>query len=112
VIGDGHAVVMVRNSEAARALISYLATPEAATIWAARGGDFISPNRRVAVQAYTTDAARTLASALTQAAVFRFGLADMRSSAFKTKLNQLLIEYVHAPRRVNQITAHIDTLGG
>jgi ABC-type glycerol-3-phosphate transport system substrate-binding protein len=111
VIGAGNAVVMVKNSEQARALINYLATPEAATIWAKRGIDFLSPNRKVDVRSYPTDAVRTLASALTQASVFRFGIADMRSTAFKGKLNQLLIEYVHAPRRVNQITAHIDTLG-
>ena len=112
VIGDADAVVMLKDSEQARALISYLATPEAATIWARRGIDFLSPNRKVDARSYPTAAARTLASALTQAAVFRFGIADMRPTAFKEKLNQLLIEYVHAPRRVNEITAHLDAVGG
>lgn len=111
VIGDANAVVMVKNSEQARALISYLATPEAATIWAKRSIDYLSPNRKVDVRSYPMEATRTLASALTQAAVFRFGIADLRSTAFKEKLNQLLIEYIHAPSRVNQITTHIGTLG-
>ena len=50
VIGDADAVVMAKDSEAARALVSYLATPDAAAIWAKRGGDFLSPNRLVGAE--------------------------------------------------------------
>ena len=39
-------MVMFKDNPAARALIEYLATPEAAEIWAAKGG-FSSPNKNV-----------------------------------------------------------------
>ena len=42
---------MFKDSPAARALVTYLATPEAATIWAKRGG-FSSPNKNVPPSAY------------------------------------------------------------
>ena len=46
VVGGGDTVVMFKDTPAARALITYLATPEAATIWAKLGG-FSSPNKSV-----------------------------------------------------------------
>ena len=44
-------VVMFKDTPAARALVKYLATREAATIWAKRGG-FSSPNKNVPASAY------------------------------------------------------------
>ena len=46
VMGGGDVMVMFKDNPAARALIEYLATPEAAEIWAAKGG-FSSPNKNV-----------------------------------------------------------------
>jgi ABC-type glycerol-3-phosphate transport system substrate-binding protein len=107
VIGDAHTVVMVKDSPAARALIEYLATPGAATIWAKRSIDFLSPNRKVDPASYSVPAVRTLATALSRATVFRFGLADTGSPNFRTTLNRLLMEYVQNPARINQITAQL-----
>ena len=42
---------MFKDTPAARALVTYLATPEAATIWAKQGG-FSSPNKGVPASAY------------------------------------------------------------
>ncbi len=44
VVGGGDIVVMFKDTPAARALVEYLATPEAAEIWAKRGG-FSSPEQ-------------------------------------------------------------------
>ena len=81
VVGGGDVVVMFRDSPAAQALIRYLATPEAAEIWAERGG-FSSPNRNVDDSVYPDDITRQTATALAQAEVFRFDLSDLTPSAF------------------------------
>lgn len=101
VIGDADAVVMARDSEAARALISYLATPEAAAIWAKRGGDFLSPNRMVRPSSYAIPQMGQLAAALTSANTFRFPIADMKAAPFKEKMNAELRRYFQ----------HTDTAG-
>ena len=46
VMGGGDALIVFKNTPAVRALIKYLLTPQAATIWAKRGG-FSSPNKLV-----------------------------------------------------------------
>jgi alpha-glucoside transport system substrate-binding protein len=108
VIGEPNAAVMLNDNAVARAFISYLATPEAATIWAKRGGAFLSPNRKVDVKSYPTTAARTLASALANANVFRFGIADLAPPSFKQTFNRMLIEFLRSPARLDQITARLD----
>jgi alpha-glucoside transport system substrate-binding protein len=81
VVGGGDVVVMFQDSPAAQALISYLATPEAAEIWAAKGG-FSSPNKNVDESVYPDDITRATATALAQAEVFRFDLSDLLPATF------------------------------
>ena len=72
---------MFRDTPAARALIRYLASPEAATIWAKRGG-FSSPNKGVPASAYSDAVTRATATALAQAEIFRFDMSDLQPAAF------------------------------
>ena len=81
VVGGGDVIVMFKDSPAAQALVSYLATPEAAEIWAAKGG-FSSPNKNVDESVYPDDITRATATALAQAEVFRFDLSDLLPGAF------------------------------
>jgi alpha-glucoside transport system substrate-binding protein len=81
VVGGGDTVVMFKSSPAAQALISYLATPAAATIWARQGG-FSSPNKGVKGSAYTDPLNRATALALANAKIFRFDLSDLSPGAF------------------------------
>jgi ABC-type glycerol-3-phosphate transport system substrate-binding protein len=81
VVGSGDSVVMFKDTPAARALISYLATPEAATIWAKLGG-FSSPNKGVPASAYPNALQRAAATALAQAKIFRFDMSDLAPAAF------------------------------
>ncbi len=87
VIGDADAIVLTKDSPATRALVGYLATPEAATIWAKQGGDFLSPNRKVASTAYAMPQMGELAQQLTSATTFRFPIADTESAAFRQTMN-------------------------
>ena len=81
VVGGGDTIVMFKDTPAARALVTYLASPEAATIWAKRGG-FSSPNKGVPASAYSDPVTRATATALAQAKIFRFDMSDLAPSAF------------------------------
>jgi maltose-binding protein MalE len=81
VVGGGDVVVMFKDNPAARALVRYLATPEAAAIWAKRGG-FSSPNKNVDPSVYPDDITRTTATALANASTFRFDMSDLAPAEF------------------------------
>jgi alpha-glucoside transport system substrate-binding protein len=81
VVGGGDVIVMFKDNPASQALVTYLATPEAAEIWAAKGG-FSSPNKNVDASVYPDEITKTTATALAQAATFRFDLSDLQPAAF------------------------------
>jgi alpha-glucoside transport system substrate-binding protein len=81
VVGSGDIFVQFRDSPAADAFLEYLATPEAAEIWAERGG-FSSPNKNLDTGVYPDEITRTTASGLAEAETFRFDGSDLMPSAF------------------------------
>ncbi len=81
VIGSGDLFVQFKDSPAADAFLEYLTTPEAAEIWAARGG-FSSPNKNIDVGVYPDEITRVTAGALAEAESFRFDMSDLQPSAF------------------------------
>jgi ABC-type glycerol-3-phosphate transport system substrate-binding protein len=81
VVGGGDVVTMFKDTPAARALIKYLATPEAAALWAKRGG-FSSPNKNLDTSVYPDAITRTTASALAKASTFRFDMSDLAPATF------------------------------
>lgn len=111
VMGGGDVVVTFRDTPAVRALIQYLATPQAATIWAKRGG-YSSPNKNVQAGAYKDSLTRATATALARASVFRFDLSDLQPAAFGSSTGQgmwkLLQDFVQNPKDVNGIAAKLE----
>ncbi len=82
VVAGGDAAVLMRRSAAGDALIRYLASPQAAAIWAAQGG-FVSPNINVGLSVYPDPITRSIAASLLQAGDnFRFSLSDLTPSGF------------------------------
>ena len=81
VLGAGDVMVMFKESEAAQALIEYLASPEAGAIWAERGG-FTSPNKNVGEDAYPDEISKGASAPLGAAETFRFDLSDLQPAAF------------------------------
>jgi ABC-type glycerol-3-phosphate transport system substrate-binding protein len=81
VVGGGDVMVMFKDTPASEALIKYLATPEAASLWAKRGG-FSSPNKNVDPSVYPDEITRTTATALAKAATFRFDMSDLAPAKF------------------------------
>ncbi len=85
VMGGGDAAVVLKsgkNKTAAQKLVEYLASPQAAEIWAKSGG-FLSPNRAVALSLYPDDTTRQFAKSLIDAGdTFRFDMSDQAPAAF------------------------------
>jgi ABC-type glycerol-3-phosphate transport system substrate-binding protein len=82
VVAGGDAAVLMRRSAAGDALIRYLASPQAAAIWAARGG-FVSPNVSLGLSAYPGGLSRSIARSVLEAgSSFRFSLSDLTPAGF------------------------------
>jgi alpha-glucoside transport system substrate-binding protein len=87
VVGGGDTIIMFSDSPASRALVEYLATPEAAEIWAKRGG-YSSANKNVDDAAYEDPLLRETATAIADAETFRFDLSDLQPAAFGATVGQ------------------------
>ncbi|ACY97891.1 MULTISPECIES: ABC transporter substrate-binding protein [Thermomonospora] len=82
VVGAGDVAVMMKDTPAARELMKFLATPEAAKVWAEQGG-FISPNKALDLSVYPDEVQRRIAKAVIDAGdAFRFDMSDLAPAAF------------------------------
>ncbi|PJE97512.1 sugar ABC transporter substrate-binding protein [Streptomyces carminius] len=85
VVGGGDAAVVLKkggNTKAGMAFVEFLATPEAAEVWAASGG-FLSPNESLDLNAYQDETTRQTAESLVAAGDdVRFDMSDQAPAAF------------------------------
>ncbi|MBK3632950.1 ABC transporter substrate-binding protein [Streptomyces asoensis] len=85
VVSGGDAAVVLKdgkNAKAGMALLEYLATPQAAAVWAEAGG-FLSPNKKLDPATYGDDVTRTTAESLIAAGdSVRFDMSDQAPAAF------------------------------
>jgi alpha-glucoside transport system substrate-binding protein len=82
VVTGGDAAVALKDSKGAQALLTFLASPDAARISAGAGG-FISPNKSLDLSAYPNDVQRDIAEALIAAGDdFRFDMSDQMPQSF------------------------------
>ncbi|MFD8914122.1 ABC transporter substrate-binding protein [Streptomyces sp. NPDC059575] len=85
VVSGGDAAVVLKDGKNAKAgmkLLEYLATPEAAAVWAKAGG-FLSPNKNLDLAAYGDDVTRATAKSLVGAGdSVRFDMSDQAPAAF------------------------------
>lgn len=111
VVGAGDLVVMFNDNPATEAFVTYLASPEASTIWAARGG-FSSPNKKVDASVYPDPIQKQTAGALGSAETFRFDLSDLQPSAFGGTVGQglfkLFQDFLQNPSDIDGITTKME----
>ncbi|KIF69642.1 sugar ABC transporter substrate-binding protein [Streptomyces sp. AcH 505] len=82
VVTGGDAAVVLKDSKGAQALLTFLASTDAAKIWAEAGG-FVSPNKALDGAAYPNDVQRGIAKALIDAGDdFRFDMSDQMPQSF------------------------------
>jgi alpha-glucoside transport system substrate-binding protein len=112
VVGGGDTVVMFTDSPASEALVKYLTTPEAAEIWAKRGG-FATLNKGVDASVYPDAITQTTAGALSDAEVFRFDLSDLQPAEFGGTVGQglfkLFQDFLQNPDDVDGIAQQMET---
>jgi alpha-glucoside transport system substrate-binding protein len=81
VVGGGDTIIMFTDSPASQALVEYLASAEAAEIWAGMGG-FSSANQNVDPSIYPDELTQKTATALAETETFRFDLSDLQPAEF------------------------------
>ncbi|MFJ3585358.1 ABC transporter substrate-binding protein [Streptomyces sp. NPDC090127] len=82
VVTAGDAAVALKDTKGAQALLTFLASPDAAAIWAGAGG-FLSPNKNLDPSAYPNDVQREIAKALLESGDdFRFDMSDQMPQSF------------------------------
>ncbi|OII69053.1 MULTISPECIES: ABC transporter substrate-binding protein [unclassified Streptomyces] len=82
VVTGGDVAVALTDKPAAQALMTFLASPDAAALWAAEGG-FLSPNKALDPAAYPNDVQRGIAEALIASGdSFRFDMSDQMPQSF------------------------------
>jgi alpha-glucoside transport system substrate-binding protein len=103
VVTGGDTVVAFKDTPAIRAFITYLASPEASTIWAKRGG-FTSPNLKVPLSAYSDKLTRASAQLLVSAKASRFDLSDLEPAAFGATTGQgewkIFQDFLKSPKNI------------
>lgn len=82
VVSGGDVAVALKDGKGAQALLTFLASTDAAEIWAAQGG-ILSPNKEMDQSAYKDAITRQIAKALISAGDnFRFDMSDQAPAAF------------------------------
>ena len=111
IVGGGDTLIMFKDSPAAEALITYLTTPEAAQIWAEKGG-FGSLNKNLDPSVYPDEITRTTAGSLSTAEVFRFDLSDLQPAEFGGTVGQGLFkefqDFLANPDDINGVTKEME----
>jgi alpha-glucoside transport system substrate-binding protein len=81
VVTGGDIALMYKDSTASKALMAYLASAQAAGIWAARGG-FLSANRNLDPARYPDDTTRLVGAAVLGSTQVAFDQSDQTPQAF------------------------------
>jgi alpha-glucoside transport system substrate-binding protein len=109
--GGGDELMMFRDKPATRALVQYLATGAAQTIWAKRGG-YTAPAKTVPASAYPDAITRATAVAVGKAKAFKFDLSDLQPASFGATVGQgefkIFQDFLKNPKNVNGIAASLE----
>lgn len=111
VVSGGDTLVALTDEPGTRALMEFLASSEAASIWAAQGG-FVSPNREVELDEYPDDSTRQIAEELVGADNLRFDMSDLMPSALGATRGdgfwRAMQDYLADPAQADRILAELE----
>ena len=109
VTGGADVVVMLRDTEAARSLMNYLASAEPQQIWVERGG-FTAVNNQVSLSAYPDALAASAAEQLTTASIYRFDADDSMPSAVQAAFWKGILDYLQSPSSLDSVLFDIESV--
>jgi alpha-glucoside transport system substrate-binding protein len=101
-LGAGDVAVAFENNADVKALMDYLASPEAGTIWVSTGA-IVSPNKGVDLNAYPNELVKKEAEQVRNAEVFRFDGSDLLPGALGTEWPTVLQGVIKSPNNVDQL---------
>lgn len=111
VVTGGDAAAVLTDNPAAQDFVEFLATPEAAAVWAAEGG-FLSPNGNLDPSVYPDDITRAIGTALVEAEQVRFDLSDLQPTDFGGTpgrgLFKLFQDFVKSPANAEAIAKQME----
>jgi alpha-glucoside transport system substrate-binding protein len=111
VVSGGDMLVALTDEPGTRALMQFLATSEAASIWAGQGG-FVSPNREVELSDYPDDTMRQIADELVGAENLRFDMSDLMQGALGgtpgDRFWRAMQDYLADPAQIDRILAALE----
>lgn len=107
VVGDS--LSMYKDTPQARALIKYLTSPEAQSIWVKRGGK-LGVNKRVPLDAYPDQLAKNAGQIIASAKVVRFDASDLMPDAMQQAFLKGILDYVQTPGDLDSILQNLDTV--
>jgi hypothetical protein len=109
--GGGDELMMFKDTPATRALVSYLATGPAQTIWAKRGG-YTAPAKTVPASAYPDAITRATATAVGHAKAFVFDLSDLQPASFGATVGQgefkIFQDFLKSPANASGISKTLE----
>lgn len=112
VVSGGDTVVALTDKPVTAALTEFLASSEAATVWAKQGG-FLSPNKNVANADYPNEIARSLATEVVNTQNVRFDMSDLMPTVLGgTKGDgfwKAMQDFLADPGKVDAILANLET---
>jgi alpha-glucoside transport system substrate-binding protein len=107
VVGDS--LSMYKDTPQARALIKYLTSPEAQSIWVMRGGK-LGVNKRVPPEAYPDELAKKAGAIIASAKTVRFDASDLMPDAMNQAFWKAILDYVQSPGDLDSILANLDSV--
>ncbi|KRV47671.1 sugar ABC transporter substrate-binding protein [Wenjunlia vitaminophila] len=112
VVSAGDVAVVMKESEGAQALLTFLASTDGAEIWAKQGG-YTSPNKELDLNSYPDEISKKIAKALIDAGDdFRFDMSDQAPGAFGGTKGRgewkRLQDFLKNPKDVKNIQAQLE----
>ncbi|MFI8998926.1 ABC transporter substrate-binding protein [Streptomyces sp. NPDC053542] len=112
VVTGGDVAVALKDNKASQALLTFLASPDAARIWAGQGG-FVSANKKLDPAVYPNTVFREIGKALVAAGDdFRFDMSDQAPASFGGKPGQgewkALQDFLKNPKDVAGTQAQLE----
>jgi alpha-glucoside transport system substrate-binding protein len=111
VVSGGDEAIQFNDTPGAKALMAYLASPESAKIWAAKGG-FLSANKNLDESAYPDNTTRALGDALVKSSLVQFDMSDQTPQAFGGQTGadewRILTDFIGHPHNPSATAAALE----
>jgi alpha-glucoside transport system substrate-binding protein len=101
---------MFNSTPQSQALIKYLSTPEAQSIWAGIGGGYLSPNKDVPLSVYPDQLSKKAAEILTTAQVAVFDASDQMPQQLNQAFYKGILNYVQDPSSLDSVLQNLDSV--